>query len=50
LLNKINKNNILKKDGIIVLHRHKKDNVEISDTLNVFDQRSYGISKIIIGN
>ena len=50
LLNKISKNNILKKDGIIVLHRHKKDNIEISDTFNVFDQRSYGISKIIIGN
>ena len=50
LLNKINKNNILKKNGIVVLHRHKKDNVEISDTLNIFDQRSYGISKIIIGN
>ena len=50
LLNKISKNNILKKDGIVVLHRHKKDNVEISDKFNVFDQRSYGISKIIIGN
>ena len=50
LLNKISKHNILKKNGIVVLHRHKKDNVEISSTFNVFDQRSYGISKIIIGN
>lgn len=50
LLNKISKYNFLKEDGLIVLHRHKKDNIEISDTFNVFDQRSYGISKIIIGN
>ena len=50
LLNKISKYNFLKEDGLVVLHRHKKDNIEISDTFNVFDQRSYGISKIIIGN
>tara|TARA_B100002019_G_scaffold274666_1_gene271862 strand:+ start:311 stop:871 length:561 start_codon:yes stop_codon:yes gene_type:complete len=50
LLNKISKHNILKKNGIVVLHRHKKDIIEISNTFNVFDQRSYGISKIIIGN
>ena len=45
LLNKISKYNFLKEDGLVVLHRHKKDNIEISDTFNVFDQRSYGISK-----
>ena len=41
---------ILKKNGIIVLHRHKKDTLEISKKLKTIDQRLYGISKIIIGN
>ncbi len=50
LLNQINEKKILKKDGIIIIHRHKKDNVEISNKLNIFEQRSYGISKIIFGN
>ena len=41
---------MLKKNGIIILHRHKKDNIEVSKKLNVLEKRFYGISKIIIGN
>ena len=38
------------KNGILIIHRHKKDNVDISDKLKILDERTYGISKIIIGN
>ena len=39
---------ILKKNGIIIMHRHKKDDDEIPNTLNKINERLYGISKIVI--
>ena len=50
LLEKIKKKKILDKNGLVILHRHKKDNVKINDKFQIIDQRTYGISKIIIGN
>ena len=50
LLNKIKERKLLKENGIIIIHRHKKDDVQISREFNILDYRSYGISKIIIGN
>ena len=41
---------ILNENGIILIHRYKKDNIEISSKLNVIDIRKYGISKIVIGD
>ena len=41
---------ILKKNGVIIIHRHKKDDLKISQKLKILDERIYGISKIIIGN
>ena len=41
---------ILKNNGIMIIHRHKKDNINISDKLKILDERIYGVSKIIIGN
>ena len=39
---------LLKNDGIIILHRHKKDNLEITKKVKIFDTRTYGISKVYI--
>ena len=50
LINLIINQKILKKNGIILIHRHKKDDIEITSKLNILDSRKYGISKIIIGN
>ena len=50
LIEKIKEKKILKKNGILIIHRHKKDNLEITKRLNILDQRIYGISKITIGN
>ena len=49
LIKTIKEKKILNEKGILILHRHKKDNVKISDKLKILDQRNYGISKIIIG-
>ena len=35
MLDKIKCNEILKKNGILILHRHKKDDLEITEKLNV---------------
>ena len=50
LINQIIDQKILKKNGIILIHRHKKDDITITSKLNILDTRKYGISKLIIGN
>ena len=50
ILEEIKDNNILKKDGVLIIHRHKKDNIDLTNKFEVIDIRYYGISKIIILN
>jgi len=40
---------ILHKDGIIIIHRHKKENDQFSKNLKILEEKKYGISKIIFG-
>ena len=40
---------ILKLNGIMIIHRHKKDEIEITSKLKIFENRIYGISRIYIG-
>ena len=47
LIEKIIKKRILKKNNLIILHRHKKENIDLTDKINILDTRSYGVSKII---
>jgi 16S rRNA (guanine966-N2)-methyltransferase len=42
--------NLLRSNGFIIIHRHKKDTVKITQKLKVFETRSYGISKVYFGN
>ena len=49
LIDQIKNRDLLNKNGIIITHRHKRDNLDLSNKLNIIDERSYGISKIIIG-
>ena len=44
------RNEILEENGILIIHIHKKDNIDISGELKILDTRIYGISKIIIGS
>ena len=50
IINNIKKNNLLKKNGIIVLHRHASYKDDFGNAFNVIDYKNYGISKIIFGN
>ena len=50
LLNIIKENHILSSSGVVIIHRHKKDDVQITEKLKILDERTYGISRIIIGN
>ena len=47
LLLKINNLNILKKDSLIILHRHKKEKEIFPSNFKIIEKKQYGISKII---
>ena len=46
IFDEIQKRSILKKDGIIILHRHKKEKDIIPTNFKIVDVKQYGISKI----
>ena len=50
LIEKILKKEILNKNGLIIIHRHKKDNLKLTEKLDLLDSRLYGISKIIFAD
>lgn len=50
LLERILDKKILASKGIIIIHRHRKDDLIISKKFKILDTRLYGISKIMIGN
>ena len=50
LIELIYDNNLLSKDGILILHRDKSTKDLMPKYFKVIDERIYGISKIIFGN
>ena len=50
LIENIDKLNLLKKKGIIIIHRHKKEKDNFPKKFNILLEKTYGISKIIFGN
>ena len=46
LLVEINNHKILNENGIIIIHRHKKQHDIIPNVYKVIDQKKYGISKV----
>ena len=50
LLNKINDTNVLKSEGIIIIHRHKREKDKFPKEFNILEVKTYGMSKIIFGN
>jgi len=50
LLNTITELELLKTDGVIIIHRHKKEEDDLPKTFNLILEKNYGISKIIFGN
>ena len=41
---------ILKQDGIIIIHRHKKQIDSLPNQINILEEKKYGISKILFCN
>ena len=49
LIELIFNNNLLNKNGIIILHRNKTAKEKLPNYFKIVDERIYGISKIIFG-
>tara|TARA_B100000686_G_scaffold279366_1_gene299917 strand:+ start:82 stop:645 length:564 start_codon:yes stop_codon:yes gene_type:complete len=49
LIELIASENLLKKNGIIILHRNKSYNEKLPNYFDILDERIYGISKIVFG-
>ena len=47
LLNEIKNQNVLNKNGIIALHRHKNETDHLPPNFQIIEQKVYGISKVI---
>ena len=41
---------VLKQDGIIIIHRHKKQVDNLPNQINILEEKKYGISKILFCN
>ena len=50
LIEKIIYRKLLKKEGILIIHRHKKDKVVITEKINILDTRTYGVSRVYFAN
>ncbi|MDC0396352.1 16S rRNA (guanine(966)-N(2))-methyltransferase RsmD [Candidatus Pelagibacter sp.] len=50
ILNNIIKADILKDGGIIIIHRHKKEKDNFAENFYIFEEKTYGISKVIFGS
>ncbi len=50
IINRIYELDIIKKNGIIILHRHKREKDKFPNKFKPFIEKNYGISKIIFGN
>ncbi len=46
ILSEIMKNNLLTKNGVIIIHRHKNSEHIFSPNIRVLEEKKYGISKI----
>ena len=47
IIDQISKDKILNNDGIIIIHRHKKEEDQFSKKLRILVEKKYGISKIL---
>ena len=50
LLTEIINSNILNKDGIIIIHRHKAEKDKFIEKFKIIEDKTYGVSRVIFGN
>ncbi len=41
---------ILNDDGIIIIHRHKKEKDKFPDKFRIIEEKTYGISRVFFGS
>ena len=49
IIDQISRDKILSDDGIIIIHRHKKEEDQFTKKLKILVEKKYGISKILFG-
>ena len=49
MLENIFQSNLLKREGVIIIHRHKKEVDEFPEKFKIIEEKCYGISKVIFG-
>ena len=47
ILSKLKNSNIIYQDGIVILHRHKNEEIILPSNYKIIEERKYGISKIL---
>ena len=47
ILNNINNEKLLNKNGVIIIHRHKNEKDILPKNFKIIEEKKYGISKII---
>ena len=50
ILNNIIEFKVLNVNGIVIIHRHKKEKDQFPEKFNIIEEKTYGISKVIFGN
>ena len=49
IIENLSSKKLLKNNGVIIIHRHKKENEYFSENFKIFETKKYGISKVIFG-
>ena len=49
LIISIDKSKILNDNGILIIHRHKKDKDELPNEFRIIEEKTYGISRVFFG-
>ena len=49
IIDQISRDKILSDDGIVIIHRHKKEEDQFTKKLKILVEKKYGISKILFG-
>ena len=50
IINELFYQKLLSNLRLLIVHRHKKDNIQLTENLNIIEERKFGISKIYFGN
>ena len=50
ILNNIIEFKVLNINGIVIIHRHKKEKDQFPEKFNIIEEKTYGISNVIFGN